>query len=67
MATCEEIVVAGEDFIERRIILFPEQGDIDELKADAYGQGYKRGWVCGLLMGSAIIAVAALCTWIAMR
>jgi hypothetical protein len=64
MATAEEIIVSGENFIERRIFLIPEQGDIDQLSVHAYGRGYKCGWVCGLLMGSAIIGVAALCIWL---
>ena len=63
MATTEEIIVTGENFIERRIFLIPEQADIDKLNARAYGRGYKCGWVCGLVMGSAIIFVAALCIW----
>lgn len=65
MATTEEIIVTGEDFIERRIFLIPEQYDIDKMKAQAYGRGYKCGLKCGLLMGSAIIIAAALCIWLA--
>lgn len=65
MPTAEEIIVAGEDFIERRIFLIPQQDDIDKMKAQAYGRGYKCGWMCGLLMGSAIIVVAVLCIWLA--
>lgn len=67
MSTAEEIIVSGENFIERRIFLIPEQDDIDVIKAQAYGRGYKSGWMCGLLMGSAIVVVAALCTWLAVR
>jgi hypothetical protein len=67
MATAEEIIVSGENFIERRIFLIPEQDDIDQMNAQAYGRGYKCGWVCGLLMGSAIIAFAALSVWLVMR
>lgn len=67
MATAEEIIVAGKDFIERRIFLIPQQDDIDNMKAQAYGRGYKRGWVCGLLMGSATIVVAVVCIWLAIR
>ena len=66
MATAEEIIVSGENFIERRIFLIPEQDDIDQLNAQAYGRGYKCGWVCGLLMGSSIITVTALCIWLAL-
>lgn len=65
MATAEEIIVTGKDYIERRIFLTPEQDDIDKMKAQAYGRGYRRGWVCGLLMGSATIVVAMLCIWLA--
>lgn len=65
MATAEEIIVTGEGFIERRIFLIPEQHEIDKMKAQAYGRGYKCGWMCGLLTGSAIIVVAVLCIWLA--
>jgi hypothetical protein len=67
MTTTEEIIVSGENFIERRIILFAQQVDIEDLKARAYRRGYKRGWVRGLLMGLAIIGVAAICIWLAVR
>jgi hypothetical protein len=66
MTTTEEIIVSGENFIERRILQFPQQVDIDDLQASAYRRGYKRGWMCGLLMGFAIIGAAALCIWLAL-
>jgi len=65
MNATEEIIVSGENFIERRIILFPQQVDIDNLQARAYGQGYKCGWARGPVMGLAIVGVAALCIWLA--
>ena len=65
MTTTEEIIVSGENFIERRIMQFPQQVDIEDLQARAYGRGYKRGWVCGFLMGLAIIGVVAACIWLA--
>jgi hypothetical protein len=65
MTTTEEIIVSGENFIERRIILFAEQVEIEDLEARAYRRGYKRGWLRGLLMGLAIIGVAAICIWLA--
>jgi hypothetical protein len=64
MTTTEEIIVSGENFIERRIMQFPQQVDIEDLKASAYRRGYKRGWVRGLLTGLAIIGVAAACIWL---
>lgn len=66
MNACEEIIISGETFIERRIILFPEQVDIDGLQARAFGRGYKYGWTCGLTMGLAIVGLAGLCAWLAM-
>ena len=66
MTTTEEIIVSGENFIERRIMQFPQQVDIEDLQARAYGRGYKRGWMLGLLMGLAIIGVAAVCIWLAL-
>jgi hypothetical protein len=67
MTTTEEIIVSGKNFIERRITLFAQQVDIEDLKARAYRRGYKRGWARGLLMGLAIIGVAAICIWLAVR
>jgi hypothetical protein len=65
MNATEEIIISGENFIERRIILFPEQVDIDDLQARAFGRGYTCGWERGLAMGLAIVIVAALCIWLA--
>jgi hypothetical protein len=66
MTTTEEIIVSGENFIERRIILHPQQMDIEDLKASTYASGYQRGWIRGMLMGFAIFGVAALCIWLAL-
>lgn len=65
MNTTEEIIVIGENFIERRVILFPQQVDIENMQARAYGRGYKRGWLYGLLMGLSVVGVAAICVWLA--
>ena len=67
MTATEEIIVSGENFIERRIILFPQEVDIEDLQARAYGRGYKCGWLRGLLMGLAIIGVAVVCIWVALQ
>ena len=67
MTTTEEIIVSGENFIERRITLSPQQGEIEDLQARAYRRGYKSGWVCGLLMGLAIIGVIAVCILLAVE
>jgi hypothetical protein len=66
MTTTEEIIVSGENFIERRIMQFPQQVDIEDLQARAYGRGYKRGWMLGFLMGLATIGFAAVCIWLAL-
>lgn len=66
MTTAEEIIVSGDNFIERRIIQFPQQVDIAHLQASAYAQGYKCGWVHGFFLGLVIIGAAALCTWLAL-
>jgi len=67
VTTTEEIIVSGENFVERRIILFPEQDDIQNLQDLAYSRGYKRGWTFGLLVGLAIIGFAALCVWLILQ
>jgi hypothetical protein len=67
MTTTEEIIVSGENFIERRIILYPGDDDIENLKSHAYGRGYHCGWVRGFLMGMAVIGVVVLCLWLAVH
>ncbi len=64
MIASEEIIISGENFIERRIILFPQQEDIEDLRTRAYSRGYTCGWTRGLIMGLAIFGVAALCIWL---
>jgi hypothetical protein len=65
MTTTEEIIVSGKNFIERRIIQFPQRVDIDNLQASAYGRGYKRGWMSGMLTGLVILGILAACMWLA--
>ena len=67
MTTTEEIIVPGEDFIERGIFICPQQGDMDILEHRAYGRGYNRGWLRGFLMGVAVIGVVAFCVWLAVQ
>jgi len=67
MNTTEEIIVSGENFIERRIILLPQQVDIEDMQTRAYACGYKRGWVLGLVMGIAVVSVAAVCIWLTLN
>jgi len=65
--TTEEIIVSGQDFIERRIFVCPEQEDLANMQERAYGSGYKRGWLQGFLVGALGVALAAFCLWLAMR
>jgi hypothetical protein len=66
MTTTEDIIVSGEDFIERRIVLIPEQTEIDDLQASGYKRGFKCGWRRGLLMGLMVMGVAVVCVWLAL-
>ena len=66
MTTTEEIIVSGEDFIERRIIMLPEGIDIEGLKARTYTSGYQQGWWRGVLIGFVIFGVAAAGIWLAL-
>ena len=66
MTTTEEIIVSGQDFIERRIFVCPEQEDIANMQKRAYGSGYKLGMLRGFLLGVIGVAVAAFCVWLAM-
>jgi hypothetical protein len=65
--TTDEIVVSGEDFIERRIFVFPEQEDIASLRALSFRSGYRRGWWRGFLIGVVVVFAAAFCVWLAIR
>ena len=67
VTTTEEIIVSGQDFIERRIFVCPEQEDLANMRERAYGGGYKRGWLRGFLVGALGVAVAAFCLWLATR
>jgi hypothetical protein len=67
MTSTEEIVVSGEDFIERRIFVYPEPGEMNNLRQRAYARGYSRGRLLGFLMGTAVIGVAVFCFWLAVR
>jgi hypothetical protein len=49
MKTTQEIVVLGEDFIERRIILAPGQTEIALIQQAAYKCGWRRGFFWGLI------------------
>jgi hypothetical protein len=60
MSAVEEVVVTGEDFIERRIFVYPEQTDLGKLQQRAYMNGYKRGWGYGLTFGLAFFGLAAI-------
>jgi hypothetical protein len=64
MTATEEIIVSGENFIERRIILCPGQDDIQNLQGLAYNRGYKRGWTRGLVTGLTIVGFALICIWL---
>ncbi len=64
MTTTEEIIVSGEGFIERRIVLFPEQEDLANIRMEARKRGYKSGWINGFLMGAAFAGLAVFCIWL---
>jgi hypothetical protein len=63
----EEIVVTGEDFVERRILVFPEDDEVNRLCESAFGRGYKNGWARGFVMAVAIMGAGMLCVWLALR
>ena len=71
MTTTEEIVVSGEDFIERRIFLCPEDTDLADIRGSAYESGYKYGWSHGWSRGFftavIVLTVAAFSVWLIMR
>lgn len=67
MTSTEEIIVSGEGFIERRIFICPEPGEMNSLRQRAYSRGYSRGRLLGFLMGAAVIGVAVFCFWLAVR
>ena len=65
MTTTEEIVVLGEDFIERRIFVCP-QPDAEDSRDWAYARGYKCGWGRGFFVGIVFSGATALCIWLAL-
>lgn len=65
MSTTEEIIVSGEDYIERRILVLPEREEIADLQDRAYDQGYQSGWLRGLAVGFGILVLAVTCIWLA--
>lgn len=65
VTTTEEIIVSGEDFIERRILVLPEPEEIEDLEEHAYEEGYKSGWVRGLVVGLGVLVLAVACIWLA--
>ena len=65
MTSTEEIVVSGADFIERRIFICPEPGEMNNLRQRAYNRGYSKGQLIGFLIGAALVGVAAFCFWLA--
>jgi hypothetical protein len=67
MTSTEEIVVCGEDFIERRIFVCPNRGEIENLQRKAHNCGYTRGWRSGFVFGLATIGSAALFIWLVMQ
>lgn len=64
MTTTEEIVVSGDDFIERRIVLCPEQHEIADIRRSAYGNGYRSGLARGLLIGAVLVSAIVFCIWL---
>jgi hypothetical protein len=65
MTTTEEIIVSGENFIERRVFVYPQQGDVANLQHAAYSDGYSRGWLHGVLLALGAVGVIVLCIWLA--
>jgi len=66
MTTTEEIIVSGENFIERRILIYAQPVDLKDLQDRAYACGYKYGWGRGFLIGLGLCGVTALCIWLAL-
>ena len=67
MTTTEEIVVSGEDFIERRIFIHPRPLDLANVERRSYDRGYNRGWLGGFLLGLVVVGFAAICVWLAVQ
>ena len=67
MVATEEIVVTGENFIERRIYLEPRQSDLAEIGERAYESGYGKGWKRGFVVALVLCGAAAICIWSAVQ
>jgi len=60
MTTTEEIVVSGDGFIERRIVVSPEPVDTENLRQKAYRRGYNGGWMHGFVFGLCVLGLLLL-------
>lgn len=67
MTTTEEIVVSGEDFIERRIFVHPRPFDLTRVEQRSYSRGYNRGWLGGFLLGVIVVGFAGVFVWVAVQ
>lgn len=63
MTATEEIIVSGEDFIERRVFVYPQPGELESLRQTAYSRGYNCGWTRGFLVGVGLLGFIVLCLW----
>ena len=64
MTPTEEIVVSGEGFIERRIFVYLQRPKEDNRQRQAYAVGWKRGWMCGFVLGLGLFGTAAIFIWL---
>ena len=67
MTTSEEIVVSGDNFIEQRILISPQPGEVEHLQRVAFTCGYNRGWARGFLMGLCFFGLALFCIWVVVQ
>lgn len=69
MTTTEEIVVCGENFIERRIYVSPDPVDFEKqfesCRQSAFHYGYNRGWLHGFALAFCIVSgIVLVSLWI---
>ena len=69
MTTTEEIVVCGDNFIERRIYLSPEpvelESEFETFRQSAFRYGYNRGWLHGFVVAFCIVSAIVLASlWV---
>ena len=51
--------------IERKVFVYLDAQDVEDLRLQIYRKAYKRGYVCGFAIGLAVCGILGLCIFLA--